>query len=295
MSCNYPKRAFQSHPGGPVSFSQSGYRPGCRIFQIPCGRCRGCRLERSRQDAVRCVHEAQMHGDENSFITLTYAEDRLSLCKEDWVKFMKRLREKVAPVLIRFFACGEYGDLHGRPHYHAVIFGYSFPDKVLWKKSPSGEPLYRSALLESVWSLGHSSVGSFSFESAAYVARYVMKKQIGGKDPVRRIFDVVSGEMVSREHEFGLRSLRPGLGRRWFDRFGCDVYPHDLVVINGARAKPPRYYDKLFASSSPEAFAAIVGRRQAAADESFDDNSPSRLRVKEVVLKARISHLKRTL
>jgi hypothetical protein len=48
------------------------------------------------------------------------------------------LRKKISPLKIRFFHCGEYGDKTRRPHYHALIFGYGFPDKKLFKKQKSG-------------------------------------------------------------------------------------------------------------------------------------------------------------
>ncbi|WP_445236462.1 rolling circle replication-associated protein [Escherichia sp. E4385] len=73
-----------------------------------------------------------------------------------------------------FFGCGEYGSKLERPHYHAIIFGYDFPDKTLHKAGRFN--LYRSSLLERCWTFGWSVVAAFSFESAAYVARYCVKK-----------------------------------------------------------------------------------------------------------------------
>jgi hypothetical protein len=59
---------------------------------------------------------------------------------------MKRLRKKIQPLKIRFFHCGEYGDKTRRPHYHALIFGYGFPDKKIFKKQKSGD-LFTSDML----------------------------------------------------------------------------------------------------------------------------------------------------
>lgn len=300
MACHSPLRAFQTKVGAPVSFSPPALI--ARVLDLPCGKCSGCRLDRSRQDAIRCVHEGELH-EAKAFITLTYDDEHLpaglTLVKDHWVDFMKRLRERVrrseAPALLRFFMCGEYGELSGRPHYHAIIFGFDFPDKVLWKKSSSGEALYRSALLESVWSMGHSSVGSVTFESAAYVARYVMKKELGRVTPMREILDLTTGEIVTREHEFSLRSLKPGLGRAWLEKFGSDVYPRGAVVIDGVEVKPPRYYDKWFSELDPVEFERLRLRRQERASLQWDDNGPARLRVKEVVLNAKLDHLKRSL
>lgn len=150
-------------------------------LQVPCGRCVGCRLERSRQWALRCIHEARMH-KQNCFITLTYNDENLpadkSLHYEDFQKFMKRLRRKFGEG-VRFYMCGEYGENLGRPHFHACLFGVDFADKKLWRKSPSGAFLYRSATLEQLWPFGYSSIGDVTFETAAYVARYIMKKITG--------------------------------------------------------------------------------------------------------------------
>lgn len=151
-------------------------------LKVPCGRCIGCRLERSRQWAIRCVHEASLHKD-NCFITLTYNDENLpadrGLHYEHFQLFMKRFRKAIAPAKIRFYMCGEYGEDLGRPHFHACIFGFDFPDRKLWRKSGAKSNLYRSAMLEQLWTFGYSSVGDVNFESAAYVARYIMKKISG--------------------------------------------------------------------------------------------------------------------
>lgn len=296
MPCNSPLRAFQVKPGAPVSFSVPA--GAARVLELPCGRCQGCRLERSRQDAVRCVHEAQMH-QANCFITLTYDDEHLppgrTLVKRDWVLFMKRLRKRVG-IPIRFFMCGEYGEDYGRPHFHACLFGLDFPDREYHSRSGSGATLYRSPVLESLWRFGFSTVGELNYESAAYVARYVMKKQLGAdRGPKRVILDVTTGELVEREHEFSLRSLKPGIGRKWIERYCSDVYPHGSVVMGGVEVKPPRYYDLWFESQDPAAFEALQGRRMVQADKRFDDNSPRRLVVKEQCLAARVAFLKRGL
>jgi len=57
-----------------------------------------------------------------------------------------------------------------------------FPDRKLFKRSGSGFNLYTSAELSRLWPYGHASVGDLSFESAAYVARYCVKKSEGVSD-----------------------------------------------------------------------------------------------------------------
>lgn len=105
---------------------------------------------------------------------------------------MKRLRTKLqrdtGHVGVKFFACGEYGDTTLRPHYHIILFNCPLPDlqekhpipvdgKIKWIRQydTNGEPLLYSPLLASCWSNGRSPIGQVSFESCAYVARYVVK------------------------------------------------------------------------------------------------------------------------
>lgn len=155
-------------------------------FKLPCGQCIGCRLERSRQWAMRCVDEASMWAD-NSFVTLTYDDAHLpkdkSLHVEDFQGFMKRLRQDVWRKShrrdVRFFHCGEYGEKYSRPHFHACLFNLAFHDRKPWKASKAGEMMYRSPTLESLWPNGYSAVSDVTFESAAYVARYVLDKVTG--------------------------------------------------------------------------------------------------------------------
>lgn len=231
---------------------QSGER-----LKIPCGQCIGCRLEYARQWAMRCVHEASLHKS-NSFITLTYNDDNLpsdgGLWKIDFQRFMKRLRQKVTrtygkDVLIRFFHCGEYGSKNGRPHYHAIIFGFDFPDKVLWKITPRGDYVYRSKLLESVWKYGFSTIGEVTFESCAYVARYITKKIKGDKELAKEHYG-------NRIPEYTTMSRKPGIGQGWFQKYHREVYPVDRVVLRGREMKPPRYYDSL-CQADPDLFSVF--------------------------------------
>jgi len=78
---------------------------------LPCGQCIGCRLERSRQWAIRSVHEASLY-DSNCFVTLTYSDSHLprdcSLDPDAVPLFMKRLRKRFGDG-IRVFYCCVYG------------------------------------------------------------------------------------------------------------------------------------------------------------------------------------------
>uniref|UniRef100_UPI0040472208 rolling circle replication-associated protein n=5 Tax=Pseudomonadati TaxID=3379134 RepID=UPI0040472208 len=269
-----------------------------RSLTLPCGQCVGCRLERSRQWAVRCMHEASLY-EQNCFITLTYNDENLpddgSLHYDHFQKFMKRLRKAVSG-RVRFYMAGEYGEQLGRPHFHACLFNYDFSDKVFFKRTGSGSNLYRSAKLESLWPYGYSSIGDVNFQSAAYVARYIMKK-VNGKhqdEHYERVNDE-TGEITVRRPEFTKMSLKPGIGFDWYNEWKDDVYPDDFVVVNGKKVRPPRFYDKKFKVEHPEEFEVIEFQRECRARERFEENTDERLAVKEKVARARLQSLKRTL
>lgn len=174
MACFHPLRAFKTSCGE-VVFSELGRYDIALQLSLPCGQCIGCRLERSRQWAMRCMHEASAF-DSNAFVTLTYDDASLppngSLKYSDYQLFMKRLRKAIEPSKVRFYMCGEYGEEEFRPHFHACLFGFDFPDKVKFKTTGSGSTIYTSKMLETLWPHGLCSTADVTFESAAYVARY---------------------------------------------------------------------------------------------------------------------------
>ena len=298
MPCYHPIAAYQT-VDGQVVFSERRYFDISRTLSLPCGQCVGCRLERSRQWAMRCLHEAKLH-EKNCFITLTYNDASLpkdrSLHYRDFQLFMKRLRKKYG-ANIRFYMCGEYGEKFDRPHFHACIFGFDFSDRQYWKQTGSGSKLFRSQELEKLWEYGFSSIGDVNFESAAYVARYIMKKVTGqGKhDQHYKFTDLETGEVLEKKSEFNKMSLKPGIGYEWFKKYKSDVYPHDYVVINGRKVRPPKYYDLKYSKESPYEWEEIQFKREQLAKANFEDNTDDRLLVKETITKARVNMLKREL
>lgn len=270
---------------------------------MQCGRCHGCRLEYSRQWAVRCVHEASLY-DFNVFITLTYKTlpvpcercdepfDAGSLHYCDYQLFMKRLRIKRPGV--RFYMCGEYGDENGRPHYHAILFNCWFPDMTYWRKSESGFKLYRSKELEELWSLGDCEIGMVSFESAAYVARYVMKKMSGdGCGRVAQIIDPDSLVVVRRVKPFAQMSRKPGIGSPWLKKFYSDVYPSGKVVVNGAEVRAPKFYDKIARGRGLGEYFKLSDSRSEVGRAYAGELLPGRLEPRSQVADARASLFKR--
>lgn len=296
MPCFHPLTGWRVRTGRlangkwPITFSaQDGFLD--LPVTVPCGRCLGCRLERSRQWAIRCTHEAMLHVH-NSFITLTYAPEFLpptgTLWPKDLTDFWKRLRYYLDGQKVRYYACGEYGSKLKRPHYHALCFGYDFPDKELFQVR-RGVRYYISPLLRRVWPFGFSLIGEVTFESAAYVARYCLKKQYGDKAS-----DYYNGLIP----EFATMSRKPGIGREWIEKYYKDVYPHDYVIVrNGVKSKPPRYYDNVFEMLDEEEWQEVRAARfrRAFLAQADPDNSPSRMQVKEEIQQKRAAKLVRPL
>lgn len=299
MPCYSPLKGWRSKsvtPNGkyPVTFQRKNAYLDLPM-EVPCGQCIGCRLERSRQWAMRCVHEASLY-DNNCFITLTYSDDHLpsppSLCLPHFQKFLKRLRKKYGPD-IRFFHCGEYGDLTRRPHYHAILFNHDFPDKILWSQRQEHR-VYRSEALEALWPYGFSEIGSVSFESAAYVARYVLKKINGEQaDSHYQTIDPDTGEISRIAPEYTTMSRKPGIGRGWWEKFRGDVQPHDRVVLRGMEMQPPKYYDRIYEIENPQKFEKMKAERKIEAKKYLDNNTSERLLCRKLVKEASLKSLPR--
>lgn len=252
-----------------------------RPVDLPCGQCITCRLAKAQAWATRAVHEAQMH-ERNCFITLTYDDEHLpedgSLDVRDWQLFAKRLRKKVGP--FRFLHCGEYGDNTHRPHYHALLFGLDFHrDRKPWNYHGSSSQLWISDTLESTWGQGFTSIGPLTEQSAAYVARYTVKKATGpgGAERYRRI-DLTTGEEFYVRPDYATMSRRPGIGSSWLEKYHRDVYPSDQVVHNGRKLRPPEFYDRRLEASDPGLLADLKEQRRAKAQT---DTGNDRLRAVE--------------
>lgn len=257
---------------------------------LPCGKCFGCRLDRSRMWAVRCMHEASLH-DSNCFITLTFNNDFLnadrSLDKRDFQLFMMRLRKRFGAG-IRFYHCGEYGAKLGRPHHHALLFNFDFEDKKLWSVR-KGVRLYVSESLQKLWPFGFSTIGDVTYQSAAYCARYIMKKKFGFR---------AQEHYEHRIPEYNTMSRRPGIAYDWYQKFKDDIYPRDLLVVRSSssqflKMKPPKYYDGLYEAESPEEYKEIKDARKERFSSSFSSFQEylDSLDSKRVILKGRLSQL----
>lgn len=304
MPCYFPLHAYKDKSKDAyktkICFKRADSWRGEKI-DLPCGQCIGCRLEKARQWAVRCMHEAQMH-ENNCFITLTYNDYNLprngSLKLKDFQLFMKRLRKKFGSG-IRFFHCGEYGEgvqdgeEVGRPHYHALLFNFDFEDKKVYTQK-DGYKTYTSETLSGLWPYGYSVIGEVNFDSAGYVARYSLKKISGEK---------ATSHYRGKKPEYCTMSRRPGIGKKWFDKYRYEVYPLDRVNVRGVDSKPPRFYDNQMQKEDPSTLWLVKIQREQNKKFCNDvvngkvivesDSCDRRLIAKEVTKRAQIGLLSR--
>ena len=330
MPCRYPLDAARIKGSGdkPIIYAH-GRRPdplaeGWEALQLPCGQCKGCRLEQSRVWGARIAHEAayieEEYGLYSSFITLTYAEKHLpmygSLVPDHLSEFIKKLRRHIAPRKIRYYGSGEYGStcpqhkvkkcpICGpiqRPHYHIIILGFDWPDRY-YVGDREGLSVYYSDTLEKLWDKGFHEIGSCSFESASYCARYVMAK-VNGKEakygshytrlcPWTMEWHEVEPEFARMSR--GNRKGSGGIGKDWYDKHKHNMYPHDRCSIPGRGfiGTPPKYYDKLFGQTNPDELEVIKEARTQKMLDSLENGPGMDSRIKNE--DARIAMLNRSL
>jgi hypothetical protein len=198
-------------------------------LDVPCGKCTNCRVQKREEWSLRCLHELTAHED-SIFVTLTYANEHvpknMSLKKKHLQDFLKRLRKYISPDKIRYFACGEYGELSERPHYHLIIYGIGFRHIEFIKKAwPFCD--------WNVPQIANASFGLVEYESIRYVAQYIDKKLSGFHESVNHTY-------LDRENVFRLCSM--GLGRDYViankERLEKDLH----CTHRGKRVSLPRYY-----------------------------------------------------
>lgn len=304
-------------------------------LMLPCGQCDGCRMDYARQWAIRCALEAQQW-DDNYFVTLTYNDEFVPIRAHEWVEidtgeyhcedvmtlvkphlsaFMKRLRENFRREKdfegIRFYGCGEYGPKNMRPHYHMILFNCPLDDlEVIGRRD--GYVYYRSPFVEKAWSerlhfdgdsvrwpMGFVQICDFTYETAAYVARYMLKKHKG--------LDADFYEKAGIAPEFTLCSRRPGIAATYYEQNRDVIYEFDQINVLGGKgnvmkAHPPKYFDRLFDVDNPEELCKIKEKRKDKAVRSMEQqlektdlSEEEYLRVKESNFRARISKLQRSL
>lgn len=250
-----------------------------RRIELPCGQCIGCRMDKAADWRMRCVLEAKMY-EHNQFITLTYADEHTemykhwnpvidtktgeytlisTLYKPDAVKFMKDLRRYYKYHFnhdgIRFYHSSEYGENTERGHFHFIVFNLPVPDLEPYFINHEGQQVYQSAILTKIWGKGRVTVGEVTYQSAAYVARYIMKKQTGDQSN------------TNRTPEFTNMSRNPGIGQPWYETHKDQIYKNDEVIIRARlgkaiRKKPSKYFDRLYDQTEPDRLEEVKKQRR---------------------------------
>lgn len=234
----------------------------------------------------------------SAFVTLTYDDEHLpyggTLVKSHFQKFMKRLRKSIEPRKVRYFMCGEYGNQLMRPHYHALLFGHDFTDKQLWNTT-DGVNTYTSESLAKLWPKGFVTTGDVTWQSAAYCARYVTKK-VTGKAATEHYSRLVpeTGEIIQLQPEYIAMSLKPAIGKDWYETYKGDCYPSDFITNQGTKYRVPKYYDKQLEQENPAELQRLKRLRQEKAWQWQHEQTKDRLRAREICAQARHSQLPRT-
>lgn len=264
------------------------------VYQrIPCGKCRGCRLDYSKEWATRCTLEASMW-NHNWFVTMTYDEEHKPYKDEftddkgitwtdpgtwngylkpiDVMLFHKRLRQHLSRHFnhegYRFYYCGEYGETYERPHYHELMFNMPIDcrDLKYLRMSKSGFPIFECKWLSDTWGKGLVTVQEYHWSAAAYTARYIMKKQTGDYSSEYYAMRGQTPEMVNM-------SRMPGIARMFYEQHKNEIYDLDEIIMKVGKdtvksLKPPKYYDRCYDIDYPEDMARIKKIRQDNANEA---------------------------
>lgn len=166
--------------------------------------------------------EAGLNAD-NSFLTLTYADDPFTLVPRDHRRFMVALRKRLAPLRVRFYMVGEYGERHHRPHFHYALFGYPSCTRGSNRRNKSYRCCHACDVLEEVWGKGLIKNLPLEIGSARYIARYVIKKMTRWDDP----------RLGNRHPEFARMSLRPGIGHGALAAAAATISRYNLLDSAG--------------------------------------------------------------
>lgn len=346
MPCKHLKTGWR-WKNGRIYESLVGTRIGKEPTTRPCGQCVDCRLDKTREMAIRCKHEGSLYS-QNCVVTLTYDDEHLppsadgmgTIDPTHGPKFMKDLRAKIQyerekihlpwhpSMAIKAYGCAEYGcndprcgkrgcNHNMRPHNHIILFNYDFEDKKL-DYTEDGRNYYTSDILEQIWGKGGCQIMDLNWETAAYVARYVMKKITG---PGQQKYEEKRTRQGRMKHQYG-EKLREqticisrggrkghGIAHEWWEQNYKKIHTNDIMYFNGIKIKPTKYYDKKFEKKEPNKWKKIKEKRENElqkylekiqkqindGDHTNNFQRMDRQRAHEACMEAKAELLKRTL
>ncbi|WP_444462071.1 rolling circle replication-associated protein [Rhodobacter capsulatus] len=211
--------------------------PNFEQQEVACRQCWRCRQNRVNDYVARSLAEAST-SSVTATVTLTYApRDDLAdkvLHPRHFQLFMKLLRR--AGHKVRYLVAGEYGDLRGRAHFHALLFfqhleplgdrgtvpAYGTPDAPFCREIPQKRMVHIRE-----WPHGHITVDwSASEKSARYVCKYLLAD--------------------NKNNAWFSLSKKPALGAAWFARKAAlarelGVLPSSFEYLPPGGSKDKRY------------------------------------------------------
>ena len=142
-----------------------------RTQPVGCGQCLNCRINQKRVWKSRIMLESACNGSP-VFGTLTFDDESLDKLPKSpgglpylnaavWQNWMKRARNYMTNG-VRFYACAEYGDNSGRPHFHFLFWNVDI--RVV------------QYAVDKTWTFGHSMILPAEKGVEDYVSGYVTKK-----------------------------------------------------------------------------------------------------------------------
>jgi len=296
MPCYAPLEGYKDYRNGGLTFDK---RKGSQPLKVACGQCLGCRVDHRLMWSIRIIHESATH-DENCWATLTYRSPQsttkkqykdghyvphdYSLTPSHVSGFIRSLRKANPDHRIRYFYCGEYGEL-GRPHYHICLFNHSFSDEYLWDDN-EGFYTYTSQELQKHWKWGFTTVAPLTIHNAAYTAGYCFKKITGKRAEEHYLRSDQYGEAYWLLPEYIRMSTgrgKPsGIGAKFYEKYSSDIFPSDQSPVpgHGQHELVPRYYQNILAEQDPAMLESVKATRQEFITAHAADFTPERLRDK---------------
>lgn len=195
---NYKENNYRGSQGSPYEIGTFS----------KCGVCEQCLAEKANNWVVRNYYESQNY-KEIAFLTLTYKDSPIIIVRKDIQDFFKRFRYEINKeyynklnnvkkglrgeqlklwklehqneyTKIRYFYIGEYGK-KGRPHFHAIIYGWTDKKPNYLDISKRGNIVYQSEDVQKAWGLGRTSYQKFSLAEIPYTTLYTTPAEIFSK------------------------------------------------------------------------------------------------------------------
>lgn len=303
MPCFKPTKAWQyldpKMPDKPI-FHQPE-RHANKPIELPCGKCIGCRSDKALDWTVRMTHEASLY-EYNQFVTLTYDEENIphdfGLHHKHYQDWIRKLRKHYPEISLRYYMCGEYGEINSRPHFHAAIFNLNITDLEQYSER-DGHKTFTSKKMTKIWGKGNVIMGeSLTPQSCAYIAGYMLKElKAIDQEHGFRITDLETGQEFDRISPYQRMSNRPGIGRNWIEKYQTDTFPDDFIILDGKRFPVPDYYLRRLKDEDPKLYEEIKSDRVTKMEsKQFAENStPERLEVREKVKLASVKQKRKDL